>query len=103
MVESGVLDLSKPNVRSNLIQKLGIEDMEVKIAKMRKEGLSEEEAHVRIICRELSVEPMKIEISEIKDNSDPKKIVDEDELEGYLNDGWNVQTVLPSGKILIRK
>jgi hypothetical protein len=103
MVESGVLDLSKPNVRSYLIQKLGIEDMEVKVAKMRKEGLSEEEAHVRILCGELSVEPMKIEISKPKDSSDPKKIVDEDELEGYLDDGWNVQTVLPSGKIIIWK
>jgi len=103
MVESGVLDLSKPNVRTYLIQKLGIKDVEVKVAKMRKEGLSEEEAHVRIICGELSVEPMRIEIIKPKDNSDPKKIIDENELEGYLNEGWNVQTVLPSGKILIRK
>jgi hypothetical protein len=36
-------------------------------------------------------------------NSDPKKIVGETELEEYLADGWDVQTVLPSGKILIKK
>lgn len=36
-------------------------------------------------------------------NNDPKKIVDEDELEEYLASGWDVQTVLPSGRILIKK
>jgi hypothetical protein len=36
-------------------------------------------------------------------NSDPKKIISESELERHLAQGWDVQTVLPSGKILIRK
>ena len=36
-------------------------------------------------------------------NNDPKKIVAEEELEHYLAEGWDVQTVLPSGRILIRK
>jgi integrase len=36
-------------------------------------------------------------------NNDPKMIVSEDKLEHYLAEGWDVQTVLPSGKILIRK
>jgi integrase len=36
-------------------------------------------------------------------NSDPKKIVSESELERYLAQGWDVQTILPSGKILIRR
>ncbi|MEM2465440.1 MAG: hypothetical protein QXT06_07555 [Candidatus Bathyarchaeia archaeon] len=34
---------------------------------------------------------------------DPKKIINEGELERYLAEGWDVQTVLPSGRILIRK
>ncbi|MEM0048992.1 MAG: hypothetical protein QW424_01465 [Candidatus Bathyarchaeia archaeon] len=34
---------------------------------------------------------------------DPKKIIEEGELERYLAEGWDVQTVLPSGRILIRK
>lgn len=34
---------------------------------------------------------------------DPKKIVNESDLENYLAQGWDVQTVLPSGKILIKK
>ena len=36
-------------------------------------------------------------------NSDPKKIIDENQLENYLTEGWNVQTVLSSGRILINK
>lgn len=30
--------------------------------------------------------------------NNPKKIVSEEQLEHYLNQGWDVQTVLPSGK-----
>jgi hypothetical protein len=34
-------------------------------------------------------------------SSDCQKIVSEDELEGYLAQGWQVQAVLPSGKVVI--
>jgi len=50
--------------------------------------------------RKLSLEGYKVREDV---NSDPKKIVDEDELEKYLADGWDVQMVLPSGRILIRR
>ncbi|MCD6263483.1 hypothetical protein J7L60_03620 [Candidatus Bathyarchaeota archaeon] len=46
---------------------------------------------------------MKIEVSNKKRPRDPRKIVSEGELERYLADGWDVQTALPSGRILIRK
>jgi hypothetical protein len=36
-------------------------------------------------------------------NNDPKKIVEEKELEYHLENGWDIQTVLPSGKIVIKK
>jgi site-specific recombinase XerD len=36
-------------------------------------------------------------------NNDPKKVIKEDELEHYLAEGWDVHTVLPSGRILIRR
>jgi len=36
-----------------------------------------------------------------ENDSDPKKIVEEHELERYLAEGWDVHMVLPSGKILI--
>ena len=103
MVESRVLDLSKPNVRQYLFKKLGIKDMDVRIAKVRQQGLGEEEAYVNVICNELGVEPIEIEISKPKNHGHPKKVVSEDELESYLAEGWDVQTVLPSGKILVRR
>jgi len=99
MVESGVLDLSKPKVRQYLIRKLGIEDAGIKVAKMMEKGLGEEEALTEVLCAELGVKPAKIE----ERKADPKKIVSESQLERYLAEGWDVQTVLPSGKILIKK
>jgi len=103
MVESGVLDLSKTNVRTYLLKKLGIEDIAIRIAKMGSQGIEEDEAYVQIISGELGIQPMQIPVSKPKDDDDPKKIVSEEELERYLEDGWDVQTVLPSGKILIWK
>ncbi len=103
LVESRVLKLEEPAVREFLVQKLGIKDMDVRVAKMKESGMSEDEAYVRAICGELGIEPMKIEASKPKENSDPKKIIGEDELEQHIADGWDVQTVLPSGRILVRK
>jgi hypothetical protein len=103
MVESGVLDLSKMNVRTYLLKKLGIKDMDVRIAKMKNRGIKEDEAYVRTISSELGIKPMQINVSKEKDNDDPKKIVNEEDVERYLEDGWDVQTVLPSGRILIKK
>ena len=103
MVESGVLDLSKPNVRRYIVQKLGIEDINAKIAKMRQAGSNEEEAYKKILCGQLGIQPTKIEAFKPKENEDPKKIINENELEHYLTDGWDIQTILPSGKILIKK
>ena len=103
MVESHVLDLSKPNVRQYLIKKLDIQDMDVRVAKIREQGVDEEEANTKVIFGELGVKPMQIETSKSKSNGDPKKTVSENELEEHLEDGWDVQTVLPSGKILIKR
>jgi hypothetical protein len=100
MVESGVLDLSKPNVRQYLIHKLGIEDMEVRVAKMREGGLVVVAAVTRTLCDELGIEPMNVDAFKPKDL---KKIVSEHELSQYLDEGWDVQTVLPSGRILIQR
>lgn len=50
--------------------------------------------------RKLSLETYK---RKANTNNDPKKIVSEGQLEHYLNEGWDVQMVLPSGKILVTK
>lgn len=50
--------------------------------------------------RKLSLEGYRLRESP---DIDLKKVVDEGELERYLAGGWDVQTVLPSGRIIIRK
>jgi hypothetical protein len=50
--------------------------------------------------RKLSLESHK---TAENNGKDPKKIVPEEELENYITEGWDVQTVLPSGRILIRR
>jgi integrase len=104
MVESGVLDLDKPNVRTYLIGKLGIDDMEVRVAKLRAQGYDDDASEARTLYGALGIDPLRIDAMTLKkENGDPKKIVAEDELARHLAEGWDVQTVLPSGKILIRK
>jgi hypothetical protein len=51
------------------------------------------------------IRKLNLEGYKLKENArnDPKKIVDEDELEHYLAEGWDVQTVLPSVEILTRR
>jgi integrase len=77
---------------------LGIKEIEVKMAAAKKAepNLSEEEILGKIIREELGIPHKKI-------SGDPKKVIKEDQLEHYLAQGWDVQTILPSGRILIRK
>jgi hypothetical protein len=103
MVESGVLDLSKPNVRQYLVEKLGIEDAEARVARLRESGFDDYSAFARVVCEVLGIDPMKLEAFRPKESGDPKKIVSERELEGYLAEGWDVQMILPSGRILLRR
>lgn len=77
-------------------QALGVDPLRLRIEKAKESG------------RELSsgeeIEAIQNEIKKLRSQKDdPKKIVDENELPKYLADGWDIQTVLPSGKIVIRK
>ena len=75
---------------------LGIDLLEVKIAKEREVG--------RGLDRDEEIELFENEIRKIRESEDdPQIIVREEELESYLNDGWQFVTALPSQKILIRK
>ena len=84
---------------------LGIEQLEIKVAKLleSRKDMTETKAIEQVVGRELVIKPIRVAVQKPKKNIDPKKIVDEEELERYLRDGWDVQTVFPSGKILIRK
>jgi len=102
MVESGVLDIHKPNVRDYLISKLDIQDAEQKAAKMMSEtGIKKDEATTTVIIGALG-----LTISDLAGEQRVKnttKIVSENEIPKYLTDGWIIDTPLPSGNIVIRK
>jgi len=75
---------------------LGIDLMEVKIARERQLD--------RELSQDEEIELFENEIKKIRDcESDPQTIVREEDLEGYLSDGWQFVSVLPSKKILINK
>jgi len=75
---------------------LGIDPMKVRIEKQEELG--------RELSQEEEIQIIQNEIKRLRaGNNDPKKIVSEKELERYLAEGLDVQTVLPSGKIVVRK
>ena len=50
--------------------------------------------------RKLSLEGYRLRENPKKES---KKIIEENDLENFLNSGWDIHTILPSGKILMRK
>ena len=80
----------------------GIDPVRVKIERQKELGraLAPEE---EIQALQLAIKKTREEGSFRNVDSDPKKVIDEGELEKHLLDGWDVQMTLPSGKILIRK
>lgn len=101
--ESTLSQTAKIEVIKAFAKSLGIENIEVRIAKLKQEKpqISDEEALGQIIRENLGIAKLKAE--DKRENSDPKKIIDEKELQHYLDQGWDVQTILPSGKILIKR
>jgi len=105
-IEEAMTEAAKVEALKAFARTLGVEDIEIKIARLKEaeKGLSDEEAIGRILRKDLGLIKLGAEaVQERKDNSDPKMIIDEERLEEYLAEGWDVQTVLPSGRILIRK
>jgi len=84
---------------------LGIENLDVKVAKVREQApeIDEAEALSRVVKETLGIAALKGKSEPREKDKDPKRIVTEDKLEKYLAEGWDVQTVLPSGKILVRR
>ncbi|MEM2904802.1 MAG: site-specific integrase [Candidatus Bathyarchaeia archaeon] len=75
---------------------LGIDLVEVKVARERERG--------RELTADEAIELFEAEIKKRREGGeDPQIIVGEPELEGYLKQGWQFVTVLPSQRILIRK
>ncbi|MEM0233235.1 MAG: site-specific integrase [Candidatus Nezhaarchaeales archaeon] len=75
---------------------LGIDPLRVKIEKEKELG--------RRLSLDEEIEALQNEIKKLRRGAgDPKKIICEEELEEYLSRGWDLQAILPSGRILIRK
>jgi integrase len=102
MVESGVLDLSKSNVKDYLISKLGLGDVSNKIEKtVLEQGVTEEVAMNTLIFDRLGIKPS--DVPKVRKVKNSTKKVSEDELLEYLDDGWVIHAPLPSGSIVIKK
>lgn len=75
---------------------LGIDLLEVKVAKEKEAG--------RELSKEEELELFENELKKLREGKhNPQRIVHEKELEGYLAEGWQFVSVLPSQRILIRK
>jgi site-specific recombinase XerD len=75
---------------------LGIDLLEVKVAK-------EKEIHKELDLDE-EIELFENEIRKMREpQDDPQIIIEEEELQSYLKEGWQFVSILPSKKILIRK
>ena len=94
---------------------LGIEKLDIRIQKMKKEQpeLDEIEALGRILRKELGIKPLEtktVKNKKTNENSNPNncrryetKIVSEGELVPYLDEGWDIVKELKNTKIVIRK
>jgi hypothetical protein len=75
---------------------LGIDLVEVKVAKERKVG--------RELNKEEELQLFENELKKLREGThNPQRIVSEKELENHLKEGWQFVSTLPSQKILIKK
>jgi hypothetical protein len=98
-------------------QTLGVDKIEVKIQKLREQhtGLNEIEALGRIMRQELGINPLETKMVKYRKNDEKDdcgdgncrrhetKIVTENELLTYLDEGWDLVKELKSGKIVIKR
>jgi hypothetical protein len=68
---------------------------EVKIAKEKEQG--------KELSSDEEIELLENKIKKLREHQDPQTIVEEDDLEKHLKEGWEFVSVLPSKKILIKK
>ncbi|MCW4039056.1 MAG: hypothetical protein NWF13_10030 [Candidatus Bathyarchaeota archaeon] len=70
------------------------------VAKLRAKGLDDEEAAMQTLCGALGIEPVMLDAFQPKN---PKMIVSEFELTKYMDARVDMQTILPSERILIQR
>jgi len=77
----------------------GIDPLRVRIERQKETG-KEPTVDEEIIAIQTEIKKLR---PDNKNGKDPKRIISEEELHKYLADGWDVSSVLPSGKIIISK
>lgn len=96
MEQASVIKEAKVEALKSVAKTLfGIDLVEVKIAKEKELGKELE--------KDEEIQLFEDELKKCRENADPQKIVNENELEKYLTEGWQFVSVLPSQKILIKK
>ena len=97
MDQSAVVKEAKMEALKSIAKNLlGIDLLEVKIAKEREQG--------KELSQDEEIELFENEIRKTREDlDDPQIMVKEEELESYLKEGWQFVSVLPSQKILIKK
>lgn len=101
----GTGDLDRLEMVKAFASSLGIANIEIKIAKLRATDphLTDDEAAGAIVKEEL-ISAMTVRTSRRRTTPPAeKKIVTEAALAQHLSDGWDIQTILPSGKIVVTK
>jgi integrase/recombinase XerD len=100
----GTRDLDRVAMVKAFAASLGIANIEIKIAKLQETDphLTDDEAVGRMVKEEL-IQAMTVRTSRRRTTTEVKKIVTEDALARHLSEGWDIQTILPSGNIVVTK
>ena len=108
-------EVDKIEMLKTFAKTLGIEEIEIKIQKMREKNPELDEMAVigKILRQELGLKELETKMVKYRKvhNSANRancrryqsKIVNEDELLLYVNEGWDIVKELKNGKIVIRK
>ena len=108
MVEMGAIDLNNPEIRDYIFEKIGVTDVRERILSLEDyRDLDYEDAEKMLIYDELRVDAGKMQRLQQKENStrvkNSTKIIEEESVEEFLNKGWDIYKILPSGSIVIKK
>jgi hypothetical protein len=114
---SQVTKETKVDMIKTFAKSLGVNELELKIQKLREEQpeLEEIDAIGKVMREQLGINPIKVKIVKHRKNDEKDdcgdadcrryetKIVTENKLLTHLDEGWNLVKELKSGRIIIRK
>jgi hypothetical protein len=108
-------EVNKLDMIKTFAQTLGIENIEIKIQKMKEKQDKMDEMDVlgKIIRKELGIQPLETSTTRKKKTNrknnpnnpqrNDTRIITEDKLVTHLNEGWNLIKELNNGKLIIKK